>query len=102
MKVIYSKPKGLRIKKVSRKYRPFFITPYMSNLWFNLQTGEWEECRDFTKGDRTSAYYAMEGSGYKNVYSLKAAKRRIAKWNVPKGTIFSVSLFVGHFFLITK
>lgn len=100
MKVKYSKPRGLRIKKVMGKDRPFFITT--KNLWFNMKTGQWEECYDFSNGDWSSAYYAMGDSRYKDLYSLKAVKRKIAKWNVPKGTVFRVSLYVGYDFLITK
>ena len=51
----------------------------------------------------TTSYYAMKYDGYNNVYSLKATKRLINKWNVPKGTRFIVSLpFVGYDFYITK
>jgi hypothetical protein len=45
----------------------------------------------------------MTNDGFNNAYSLKAVKRLIAKWNVPKGTKFRASLpFVGHDFFLTK
>ena len=51
----------------------------------------------------TTSYYAMTYDGFNNAYSLKAVKRLIHKWNVPKGTIFRASLpFVGFDFFITK
>ena len=51
----------------------------------------------------TSSYYSMEREGYKNIWSIKAAKRAIFNWNVPKGTVFRVGLpWVGYDFLITK
>ncbi len=40
---------------------------------------------------------------FNNVWSLKAAKRKIANWDVPKGTWFRVSLpYVGYDFKIRK
>jgi hypothetical protein len=103
------KPKGQRIFKSvliklkdGRKVkRPFWIEPVIKSgepfLWFNKETGEWGE-----KGN-TSVYYAMTYYGFNNAYSLKAVKRLIAKWNVPKGTKFRASLpFVGYDFYITK
>jgi len=45
----------------------------------------------------------MTHNGFNNIYSLKAAKRIIAKWNVPKGTKFSVGLpWVGYSFTVSK
>ena len=109
MKIISSKPKGQRIKKCvvfkldngCRTKRAFWIEPVIKlgepTLWFNTETGEWGE-----KGN-TSAYYAMTCYGFNNAYSLKAVKRLVAKWNVPKGTKFRASLpFVGYDFFITK
>lgn len=114
MKIISSKPKGQRIFKsqtIHSKYedgskrriykRPFWIEPVIKIgepfLWFNTETGEWGE-----KGN-TSVYYAMTHDGFSDAYSLKAVKRLVKKWNVPKGTKFRASLpFVGHDFFITK
>jgi hypothetical protein len=109
MKIISSKPKGQRIKKsgffkLENKYktkRPFWIEPVIKSgepfLCFNTKTGEWG------KTGYTSVYYAMTYYGFNNVYSLKAVKRLINKWNVPKGTKFKASLpFVGYDFSITK
>jgi len=51
----------------------------------------------------TTSYYSMKSEGFKDVYSLKAVKRLIHKWDVPKGTKFRASLpFVGHDFYIKK
>lgn len=51
----------------------------------------------------TTSYYAMRFDGFNDVYSLKAAKRKIANWNIPNGTEFKVDLpFVGHSFIIKK
>jgi hypothetical protein len=45
----------------------------------------------------------MERDGYKNIWSLKAAKRAIANWDVPKGTWFKVALpYVGCEFKVRK
>ncbi len=113
MKIISSKPKGQRFFKsvtIHSKYsdgskrrmkRPFWIEPVIKTgeafLWFNTETGEWDE-----KGN-TSVYYAMAYDGFNNAYSLKAVKRLIAKWNVPKGTKFRASLpFLGYDFFLTK
>jgi hypothetical protein len=114
MRVTSSKPKGQRIFK-SMKFkrtlhngktikirRPLWIEPEGPDWWFDLATGQWVEGYNGI-GGMTTSYYAMTYDGYHNVYSLKAAKRLIAKWNVPKGTKFRVSLpFVGYEFIITK
>lgn len=112
MKVRYRKPKHQRIlksithaynKHSSRKVRrPIWIEPIGEDWWFNLNSGQW--CQDpELRCDKSSSYYSMRHHGFNNVYSLKAAKRKIAKWNVPKGTKFKVDLpFVGHSFTITK
>ena len=113
MRVTSSKPKGQRIfKSVSHKYRinghifkmrrPLWIEPKGNDWWFDLATGQWVEEYNGV-GGMTTSYYSMSCHGYNDVYSLKAAKRLIAKWNVPKGTKFRVSLpFVGYDFYITK
>ena len=45
----------------------------------------------------------MTYDGFNSIYSLKAAKRKIAKWNVPKGTKFKVGLpWVSYNFIVTK
>lgn len=102
MKIRSTKPKGQRIYKSTHKFRPLWIEPIESNYWFNLTTGEWEyKINNFS--NCTSSYYSMESEGYKNIWSIKAAKRAIFNWNVPKGTVFRVSLpWVGHEFFITK
>lgn len=108
MKVISSKPKGQRrfkstkIKTNTGFYhkRSFWIEPIENGWWFCLNTGQWV---NETTGASTSVYYAMSYDGFNDAYSLKAVKRLIAKWNVPKGTKFRASLpFVGYDFYITK
>ena len=113
MKVVSSKPKGSRIfkcrglihtslgKKV-KTTRPFWIEPVESGWWFCLEKGQWQQEYNGKRG-MTTSYYAMTYDGYNNAYSLKAVKRLIHKWNVPKGTVFRASLpFVGFDFFITK
>ena len=113
MKVISSKPKGNRIFKCRKlnhtslgkqvkTIRPFHIEPIGNGWWFCLKKGQWE--KEYNgKGNMSSSYYAMTYDGFNNAYSLKAVKRLIHKWNVPKGTIFRASLpFVGFDFFITK
>ena len=101
MKVI-SKYRSNRILKLNRKERPFWIEPIGNNWWFNLRTKEWQQ--EYPNGEAcTSSYYSMRHKGLNNIYSLKAARRKIAKWNVPKGTWFRVSLpYVGYDFKIRK
>lgn len=110
MKIVSNKPKTQRIKKClnvtycgkKKVRRPFLIEPIGINLWFDATLNKWTNGFN-SKHDITSSYYAMTGFGLNNVYSLKAAKRLIHKWEVPKGTKFIVSLpFIGHHFLITK
>jgi hypothetical protein len=110
MKVISSKPKGQRIKKCAilkldngyKTKRPFHIEPVENGWWFCLEKGQWQSEYN-GKGGMSSSYYAMTYEGFNNAYSLKAVKRLIAKWNIPKGTKFKCSLpFVGYEFIITK
>lgn len=114
MKVISTKPKGQRLKKcrllshknhkgvLKKTKRPFWIEPIGKNWWFDLELGDWVQGYN-GKGGMTTSYYAMISDGYHNVYSLKAVKRLIAKWNVPKGTKFRAILpFMGYDFTITK
>lgn len=113
MKITSSKPKKQRIlkclkhshlscgKKVYNK-RPFWVEPIGKNWWFNLEKGEWAVGYD-SDYQMTSSYYSMKPHGYNDVYSLKAVKRLVSKWNVPKGTKFKASLpFVGYTFILTK
>src|SRR6187402_1175109 len=100
MKITSSKPKGQRIFKSYK--RPYWIEPIGNNWWFSLEKGEW--IKDFNgEGGMTSTYYALSSDGFNEAYSLKAVKRLIHKWNVPKGTVFIASLpWVGYEFKITK
>lgn len=108
MKVTSNKPRGQRIFKCRKlKHglqhkvrRPFWIEPIDNGWWFDLGTYNWTR---ESGGGRTSSYYAMKAHGLNDAYSLKACKRLIHKWDVPKGTKFRVSLaYVGHYFIITK
>lgn len=110
MKVVSQKPKGQRIfksvifqlKSGYKTRRPFHIEPIDFGWYFCLDTGQWEN-EYIGKGGIRSSYYAMTYYGFNNAYSLKAVKRLIAKWNVPKGTKFRASLpFIGYDFIITK
>lgn len=114
MKTTSSKPKGQRILKclkvehknhkgkIIKHKRPFWIEPVCKNWWFDLEIGQWYENYDSNRRSTTS-YYAMKSDGYNDAYSLKAVKRLVSKWNVPKGTKFRASLpFVGYDFFITK
>lgn len=67
--------------------------------WYSITKKQWQEGYN-PKDHMCSSFYGM---GKENVYSLKAAKRKIFNWNVPKGTVFRVSLpFVGHVIYVTK
>ena len=64
--------------------------------------GEWVNNPDNVAG-MTNIYYAMGFDGFKDAYSLKAVKRLVHKWDVPKGTKFIASLpYVGYDFYLTK
>lgn len=105
MKIKHLKPKGHRIFKSTHKVRPLWIQPVVDVLNFSYKTGEWVTYDEYKGGGLSSAYYAMEhkGSGFKDVWSLKAAIRKIKKWNVPKGTKFIVSFpWIGYEAIITK
>lgn len=115
MKVVSSKPKRQRIFKsqtIHSQYkdgskrrifkRPFWIEPVDFGWWFDLELGDWVQGYN-GKGGMTTSYYAMTYDGFNDAYSLKAVKRLVAKWNVPKGTKFRASLpFKGHYFFIRK
>jgi hypothetical protein len=110
MRVTSTKPKGQRIFKSPvfeymkgiKRRRPFFIEPLEDGWWFCLEKGQWESEYN-NKGGMSSSYYALSYHGFNNAYSLKAVKRLITKWDVPKGTKFKASLpFVGYDFFLTK
>lgn len=115
MKITSSKPRGQKILSSKMKIkvpfgrhkgkkvrRPFALEPIGRGWWFDLSDGEWKPEYN-GKGNMSSSYYAMTHDGFNNVWSLKAAKRKIANWDVPKGTWFRVSLpYVGYDFKIRK
>lgn len=110
MKVISIQHKGNRIfKSVTEHYKmgkmkiPLHIEiiDNDTNWWFDILTGEWVE--NYNVGGMVSAYFSLTYYGFKEIHSIKAAKRKIHKWNVPKGTKFLVSLpFVNYSFIIIK
>lgn len=112
MKVNSYKPKGQRMfksiyfidKRSGKKYkRPFWIEPIGKNWWFDLVIGEWVTTENRGTHRCTTSYYAMHHDGFNNVYSLKSAKRLIAKWDIPKGTWFRVTLpYIGYSFKVRK
>ena len=112
MKIISSKPKGQRMfKSVNFKHnnkktkRPLFIDSVNENWWFSTKDKQWHGSGDicFYEGHMTSSYYSLKPWGCHEVYSLKAAKRLISKWNVPKGFAFRVELpYIGYEFIIRK
>lgn len=102
MKVTYSRAKKSRVLKCEHKGRPMWIEPIGKGWWFVHETGEWSN--EYPEGKAcSSAYYAMESRGFNNIYSLKAAKRKIAKWAVPSGTWFRVNLpWIRYGFKVKK
>lgn len=96
MKIKFQAPKGKRIKKqflyIELDYTTVNEQDWLwhpeSKVWrqgFNLQDGDFCACN--------SCYCC----------SLKAALRRIKKWNFPKGTTFRLcSRWIGYDVYITK
>lgn len=109
MKVTSSKPRRQRMFKCrslvtprGKTTRPFWIEPIGKNWWFDLSDGQWKQGYN-GKGGMTTSYYSMTYDGFNNAYSLKAVKRLIAKWDVPKGTWFVAALpFKGYEFKLRK
>ena len=108
MKVISSKPRGQRIfkcypfKKDGKIFRrPFWIEPEDGMWWFDIIKGQWFQ--GATKGKLcTSSYYCV-GHGHRGVWSLKACKRLVNQWDLPKGTRIRCGLpWVGYHFIIIK
>lgn len=114
MKIIFNKPKQQRITKAIkylykanglsknkpyRHRRPLWIEPVGSGWWYSLTKKQWQQ--GYNSKDRmTTSFYGM---GEEDVYSLKAAIRKISKWDLPKGTKVRISLpLVGHDIYITK
>lgn len=100
MKVKFSKPRGQRIKK--SYHRPLWIEPENKDMIFDTTEKRWTKL--YTKGNGvTTAYYAMDIHGLRDVYSVKAAIRLINSWDVPVGSKWNVLLpWIGHDFIITK
>ena len=104
IRVQSSKPRGQR---VFRSYNsPFSITiirkPHEEFWWFNYETGEWTQKLDGTH-HFSNSYFIADRYGHKSIYSLKAAIRKIKKWNLPSGTRFRIcTSWAGYEFIITK
>ena len=108
MKIKSQKPKGQQIKKAVYKGFSFWVNPIDAGggkWWFSIKTGEWHSgYKNMPDGGRClMCRDSMTYVGFKNIYSLKAAKRRVVKWNVPKGTKFRVGIDgKSSSFIITK
>ena len=104
-----SKSKPRRIFK-SQKFglkniRPMWIEiESPNNLWFSFEHKQWRTYEEFGNKGYSNCYYAMRHiRGLHDVYSIKAVKRLISKWDLPKGSKISVSLpITGHEFILTK
>lgn len=91
MKIQYQAPKGKRIKKqflgIELDYE---TTDDWISWWYYPQSNEWRKWGDY-KPHETFATSSCP------CRSLKAAIRKIKKWNFPKGTKFRLcSRWVGH------
>jgi len=115
MRTQSNKPRGQKLYKCSKVkvlfginkgkvvLRPLHISPIGGHWWFDLGIGEWYSGGYDKKRWSINCYYYPHRKGLHNVYSLKAAKRLIYKWNVPIGTKFKVSLpWIGYYFIVTK
>lgn len=107
MKSTQSKPNRIfKTQKFGLKtIRPFWIEVKSDeNLWFSFEHNQWLSYEKRGKEGCTSSYYAMRHKvGLHDVYSLKAVRRLITKWNLPKGTKITTSLpIMGHTFTFTK
>lgn len=91
MKITYMASKGHRIKNYG-----FCWIEYDNSLyWFREDTKQWELNEDIPIGVASSTGDLCR--------SLKAAIRKIKKYNVPKGTRFRlVSKWIGYDIYITK
>lgn len=96
MRIQYQAPKGRRIKKqfmwVELDYEP--TCSWLSWSYYP-ESNEWRK----DSGFKPNETYASSGCRCR---SLKAAIRKIKKWNFPKGTMFRLcSILVGHDVYIT-
>ena len=96
MKIRYQAPKGKRIKK---QFMWLELDPETTDDWiewvYYLESKEWRK-------DSYFKLYETYGSSVCRCRSLKAAIRRIKKWNFPKGTTFMLlSRWVGYDIYIT-
>ena len=95
MKIKYQVPKGHRIKKQFIAVELDPDSDYKFNYMYFEESHEWRRWGDFKDGE----IYASSSC---HCRSLKAAIRKIKKWNFPKGTKFRLcSMWVGHDIYIT-
>lgn len=97
MKIKFQAPKGLRLKKqfISIELDPKTTKEWYS-WWYYPESNEW-------RNDNRYKPHETYASSSCNCYSLKAAIRKIKKWNFPKGTTFRLSsMWIGHDIYITK
>ena len=91
MKIKYQAPKGHRIKS----YGFCWLQPENSLYWFREDIKQWRLNEDMPVGVACSSGDLCK--------SLKAAIRKIKKYDLPKGTEFRlVSKWVGYDIYITK
>lgn len=96
MKIQYQAPKGKRIKK---QFRWLELNPETTDDWIS-----WVYYPESNEWRKDSYFKSCEtyGSSCCRCYSLKAAIRRIKKWNFPEGTTFKLgSIWVGYDIYIT-
>ena len=96
MKIKYMAPKGLRINKQFISLELDVRTTYdWISWWYYPESHEWRKGSEFKEGE-------THASSCCNCRSLKAAIRKIKKWNFPKGTTFRLcSIWMGHDVYIT-
>lgn len=99
MKIKYQAPKGSRIKNQFHSLELDIDTEAWTLWWYYPESGEWRKIiydeSPYKKGETYSQSYCL-------CSSLKAAIRKIKKWNFPKGTTFRLcSLWRGHDIYIT-
>ena len=94
MKIKFQAPKGRRLKN-QFMYLEMDLDNWNKMMYFP-ENNEW---RDFKTGYKPNETCSLS---FCFCRSLKAAKRKIKKWNLPKGTIFKLcNRFVGYDIYIT-
>lgn len=95
MKIQFQAPKGKRIKKQFMDIELDYTTEDWAYWWYYPESHEWRKDSDYKPHET----YASNSCRCR---SLKAAIRKIKKWNFPKGTKFRLcSRWVGYDIYIT-